>query len=591
MKKPVRPELVPPSEGQRHKRFRLSIVGADEDVPRLVRAYGRACQGEFGLVLRPPEQQGVLVLVTKKDGAFVWRSGKSDASGLVRAQAEVLRDDPVRLRVLDGEYADIRFAPYEDVPRTYKHGDWVDIVFNPDDQFAHLAEQVQGGRGVDSPEIPAAAITPAVAVSAVKDAQKSPPKVGPVTLRGRWTGYLYCEGGQPRVELKRRLATYGTLWIFSNGADGWAWTFERDSKWFGRSGETFGKGLPTLLDALHIALVGAMTLVKDACSFRDTHRRAAHDDDYATKYPIKKREPKRNPTERLKEPTPKKPRTRKATTPKPAPAPKPVNTRGDAPEVPQDAGSLQETADQVARAAHDLVAVEDVAPDWELVESPVQIGKWFDDNGWQGIGEAIIEYAEDPTHPVDELLSDIKKDLRSSETVHDDDPDPELYAEARRKLVTLGQALESAPVLLERARRLIRHARSMARSPLCRGAEQKAALAAIDEARRSYEATREKIRKGHRWDPDRALRRVGEKVALAAARASKACSSGQTKLPAHKPATPKAPAKPRAVSKPKTRRAPKAPTKAAPEIDAAKDQALIDAFSKAFAAVLGEDAA
>ena|GEM_PF-2410306 len=259
MTHPLRPELVPPAEGQRHKRFRLSIVGADEDVPRLVRAYGRACQGEFGLVLRPPEQRGVLVLVTKKDGSFTWESD--------------------------------------------------------DDR--------------DSPGKPSTEATAATAVARVKDAQKSPPKVGPVTLRGRWTGYLYCEGGQPRVELKRRLATYGTLWVFSNGADGWAWTFERDSKWFGGSGQTYGKSLPTLLDALHIAVLGAMTLVKDACSFRDTHRRAAHDDDYAEKYPIRKREPKQNPTERLKEPTPKKPRTRRAKpkTEQPKQAPKPATTR------------------------------------------------------------------------------------------------------------------------------------------------------------------------------------------------------------------------------------------------------------------------
>ena len=257
MNKPVRPELVPPAEGQRHKRFRLSIVGADEDMPRLARAYGRACQGEFGLVLRPPEHSGVLVLVTKKDGAFRWESGDKD----------------------------------------------------------------------DSPHTPSLTATAAAAVALVKDAQKSPPNVGPVTLRGRWTGYLYCEGGLPRVELKRRLATYGTLWVFSNGADGWAWTFERDSKWFGSSGDTYGQGLPTLQGAVHIAVLGAMTLVKDACSFRDTHRRAAHDDDYATKHPIKKREPKRNPTDRLKEPAPKKTPTRKGRADQPAVPAKPASTR------------------------------------------------------------------------------------------------------------------------------------------------------------------------------------------------------------------------------------------------------------------------
>jgi len=313
VKKPVRPGLVPPAEGQRYKRFRLSIVGADEDMPRLVRAYGRACQGEFGLVLRPPEQRGVLVLVTKKDGAYVWRSGEAALSvaGQERATAEVVRGDKVQLRIVDGEYAGVSFGAYEEVVNSYEHGDEVQVVFEPDDQFAHLAEQLPGGHpGIDAPEAPQVDVSAAEAVKAVQAEQKAPPKVGPVTLRGRWTGYLYCEGGAPRVELKRRLATYGTLWVFSTPGKGWAWTFERDSKWFGGSGDTYGQGLPTLQGAVHIAVLGAMTLVKDACSFRDTHRRAAHDDDYATKHPIRKREPKRNPTDRLKEPKPKKPRTR-----------------------------------------------------------------------------------------------------------------------------------------------------------------------------------------------------------------------------------------------------------------------------------------
>ena len=35
------------------QRFRLALVNAAEDVPRVIRAYGRACGGEFALVLRP----------------------------------------------------------------------------------------------------------------------------------------------------------------------------------------------------------------------------------------------------------------------------------------------------------------------------------------------------------------------------------------------------------------------------------------------------------------------------------------------------------------------------------------------------------
>ena len=605
---PVRPELVPPAEGTRHKRFRLSIVGADEDTPRLVRAYGRACQGEFGLVLRPLDQRGVLVLVTKKDGGFLWQSGEAASAyaGLERADAEVVRADQVRLRILDGEYKDVSFGAYEEVPAEYEHGDQVEVVFAPDDQFARLAEQVAGRRpGIDAPEVPKATVSPPDAVKAVKVEQKAVPKAGPVTLRGRWVGYLYCEGGAPRVELKRKLATYGTLWVFSTPGEGWAWAFDRTEKWFGAEGASSGKGIATLRQAIHDGVAGAMELVRDACSFKDTRRRAAHDEDWAARHPIRRREPKRNPVDRLKEPKPKKPRTRKAkraSTPKPkrAPAPRSVNTRDAAPEVPQDRKALQEMADKAQRAAQDLVAVDAVAPDWELVESPVQVGMWFDDNGWQGIGEAIIEYAEDPTYPVHEFLSDVKKDLRAAETVHDDDPDPKLYAEARDKLVTLRQALESAPLLLERARRLIRYARSMARPPLCQGAEQKAALKAIEDARKAYEATRAKIRKGHKWAPDRTLRRIGEKVALAAARASKACASGQTKLPtaAKTPTTPadKPPSKRKTTPNPKPPRKPKAPpmatsSKEPPAADAAKDQALIDAFSRAFAAVLGDEAA
>ena len=55
------------------QRFRLALVNAAEDVPRVIRAYGRACGGEFALVLRPTESRGVLVHLGK-DGAHAWRS-------------------------------------------------------------------------------------------------------------------------------------------------------------------------------------------------------------------------------------------------------------------------------------------------------------------------------------------------------------------------------------------------------------------------------------------------------------------------------------------------------------------------------------
>ncbi|MFK7931198.1 MAG: hypothetical protein AB8H79_23645, partial [Myxococcota bacterium] len=60
------------------KRFRLNLVNAAEDVPRVLTAYGRACGGELALVLRPTEGEGVLVHITKA-GAYAWTAGANDA--------------------------------------------------------------------------------------------------------------------------------------------------------------------------------------------------------------------------------------------------------------------------------------------------------------------------------------------------------------------------------------------------------------------------------------------------------------------------------------------------------------------------------
>ena len=55
-------------------KFRLNILGSDEDVPRLLLAYGRGCGGEVALVLRPREAKGVLVHQLKGVPAKVWAS-------------------------------------------------------------------------------------------------------------------------------------------------------------------------------------------------------------------------------------------------------------------------------------------------------------------------------------------------------------------------------------------------------------------------------------------------------------------------------------------------------------------------------------
>jgi hypothetical protein len=215
------------AETAAHKKFRLSLVNAAEDVPRLVRAYGRACDGEFALVLRPPEERGVLVLVTKKDGARFWRSGEGDA-----------------------------------------------------------------------PAAPAGTIEAKDAVALVKTEQKAVPKPGPITLRGQWAGWMHCDGGAPRVELVRKLAAYGVLRIVSS-ATGWTWTVERTEKWFSRPGTDDGTA-QTLVKAIEAGLARAMGLLGEACSVRDSRRRAALDTTYAADHPVKAAHEGKDPTERMR---------------------------------------------------------------------------------------------------------------------------------------------------------------------------------------------------------------------------------------------------------------------------------------------------
>ncbi len=214
------------------KMFRLVFVNAAEDVPRLVRAYGRACDGEFALVLRPTEERGVLVLVRKKDGASFWRAPSS----------------PVETS--------------------------------------------------DAPGLPTSPITAAEAVALARTEQKAVPKAGPITLRGQWTGTVACDGGAPRVELVRKLAAYGVLRIVSDPGVGWTWRVERTEKWFSRPGADTGTA-HTLIKAIEGGLARAMGLLGEACSVRDSRRRAALDTAYAAEHPIKPAREGKDPTERF----------------------------------------------------------------------------------------------------------------------------------------------------------------------------------------------------------------------------------------------------------------------------------------------------
>jgi hypothetical protein len=233
----------------RPRRFRLDIVGAIEDQPRLIRAYGRAHGAEVALVMRAREGRALLVHVTR-DGASIWSSTDAKAG--------------------------------------------------------------------DAPRMPASATRAAEAVALVTAEQKGVPAAGPTTLRGQWSGYLHCDGEHPSVELTRRLAAYGQLTIVSDAREGrWRWTFTRTDKWFSKRGDLRSEEtLPTLSQAIEAGVLGAMRLVREACSFRDTRRRAAHDVTYAERHPIKAPKPRKDPTEKLGQAKP--PRARRSRKVEPA---------------------------------------------------------------------------------------------------------------------------------------------------------------------------------------------------------------------------------------------------------------------------------
>ncbi len=180
------------------KRFRLKFENATEDVPRIIRAYGKACAGEFALVLRPAEKRGLLVLTTREQ-TRVWAS-----------------------------------------------------------------------EGVDAPSAPTKVVSAKEGLTLVKKAQV-PGKETPVTLRGQWSGWLVCDGGVPRVELQRKLASYG--WLRVTSGDGkWIWKVERLEKWFSKPGKDEGAA-KTLVEAVQAGLGRMMGLLGEVCAVKDSTRR------------------------------------------------------------------------------------------------------------------------------------------------------------------------------------------------------------------------------------------------------------------------------------------------------------------------------
>ncbi len=474
------------------EKFRFNIVGADEDVPRVLLAYGRGCGGEVAFVMRPRDNTALLVHQVKRQPAKVWRT-------------------------------DLGLAP------------------------SH------------APELDA---DPTSAVAELRKLKSGPPPAGPATLKGKWAGLLLCTDGTPSIVLERRVASYGTLKLTSKADGRWLATFERAEKWFSKAKQESieRSGLAEAITAGMGLVVG---LVSEACSFRDTHRRNTVDPAFAAQYPPRPLAEQRDPTERYKGKSSFR-----------------AVERDDGWVVVNDLGSVVAMfgkREKGKAAKHASALTRGTVP---VTDAPARTP------GVLVPSLDAIPAPEPPSCPISvaRIASATEKE-----------------SQALEELAGSLWGSTEAPDLLTRAGKLIRHAQSLVASPLCSGKEQKAAMEDVRRAAGAYQQAWDAIGRGESPDIVTTLRRISERVSLAAARAAKSCAAGQQKLTgpvrtsddmAKRIASREAPAPvvsmqpvwppaapPMAVP---TTEKPKRTRKAkSPEVDPAKDAALVAAFSDA----------
>ena len=493
------------------EKFRLNLVGADEDVPRILLAYGRGCGGEVAFVMRPRDGTALLVHQVKKEPAKVWRT-------------------------------DLGLAP------------------------SH------------APELDA---DPASAVAELRKLKSSPPPAGPATLKGKWAGTLVCDNGKPRVALERKVASYGVLKLASKPDGRWTATFERAEKWFGKAKQESieRSGLAEAITAGMGLVVG---LVAEACTFRDTRRRNTVDAEYAAQHPYSPPKEAKDPTGRYQ------PRSSFRAV-----------EQEDGWVVVNDVGAIVakfgkrekgKASKHASALTRGRLPTDSVgsggAP---LVTTTPDLAAGFGLTGMPGVA-VIPSLAEVPMPEAPSCPISVAKIASATEKE---------AAALEESSQTLWGTTE-VPDLLGRAAKLLRRAEALVKSPLCSGKEQKMAWEDLRRGADAYNQAREALARGEKPDIVATLRRIAERVSLAAARAAKSCAGGQQKLgKAARTAdniaagitareTPPAVVSMQPVWPPaaapmvlQTTKAPRTRKAKGPEVDPAKDAALVAAFSDA----------
>lgn len=520
--------------------FPLQILGRELLVPLRISVSWRCpCPGYVGLVLLPTREAGILARI--------------GLAPTVPAISREVGPDDGRARWLDAGGGSPP-AARPDGPRC-----WRDPV-------------AAGYSTVDANDVPGLLSS---YVAAAGDTEPNG------QVRGQWRGRLLLTEEGPVVALTRKAAAYAKLLAWSDPQTGkWTFSVQRLGRWYSPEVKAPEKVEPTLREAIHSGFAVVEQLVADACTRRDTGRRFAYDPAWAAEHP------------------------RAAGGPAPAPrvlagAEKAAGRAGKGkgrarrPKLPgvREATAALEAA-VAARRPGPVQAILQPQADgtWAVGVEGREIARFATREGAERAlrgrrlkhdrelptGEQLWTGGRAPKSP--DRADGTTRRTRSGAAIRQapegvpeapqaPEPAPQTKAEVRRladEIVKLGSweaqiAGVDASLALDRARRLLRRADALIRSPLCRGPEREDAVKALTAGRLAYGQARKGIASTafqfHQGQlPEdyttvpalRALRRAAERAGLATARAAAACGLGQLTFPraVAPPARPAAPPAP-----------------------------------------------
>ena len=305
--------------------------------------------------------------------------------------------------------------------------------------------------------------------------------------------------------LERKVAAYGTLKLASKPDGRWTATFDRAGKWFSQakqeSVERTGLG-----EAITAGMGLVVGLVAEACSFRDTHRRNTVDADYAAQHPYTPpREPK-DPTGRYQ------PRSTFRAVEE-TDGWVVVNEVGAvvAKFGKREKGKATKHASALTRGR---LPTDGVGSAPTLTTTP-DIAAGFGLGGMPGL-ELVPALADVPVPASPSGTAAVARDAQTADK----------EAAALGELAQSTWGADDVPDMLRRAAKLLRRAEALVKSPMCSGKEQKMAWEDLRRGADAYTQARDALVRGEKPDVVTTLRRIAERVSLAAARAAKSCAAG-----------------------------------------------------------------